>query len=175
MGPQSSFLATFDFDQTLLDTSALQAFRDRRQWSEIRKVADSYTYDVAIVGALQEMQARGILLAVASTAPKGSYLDVFLKRLPITFAEVLGYRQTPAVSTLSRRAAIKVAQLRALTAKYPNARHHFIGDDTDDYAAAIHVSVPFVHACWGGSCAGIHATHCLHPNLLFLAVTEWKS
>jgi phosphoglycolate phosphatase-like HAD superfamily hydrolase len=167
------FVVAFDFDQTLCDTSSLKSFRDARDWRKCKELGRRLPFRSGIHSALLGLQESGSTLGIASSTP-GTYLQAFLQRLDVPFEFVLDYHSVkPPVSTINeigRRAAIKAEQLRELCRRYPDQTIVFVGDDADDAAGALRAQVPFVHACFGGSCGTIDGEHAVAADELNAAI-----
>ncbi|MDQ6944407.1 MAG: HAD family hydrolase [Candidatus Eremiobacteraeota bacterium] len=157
-----AIVAVFDFDQTLCDTSSLKPSRDARDWAACRERGAALPFRPGVRDALRRLAEDGATLGIATTSPGDAYAAPFLRRLGIPTAFLLDYfaaRDLPKPPGAGRRAGIKAAQLREVRRRYPDGRVVFVGDDADDAEGARIADVAFVHACFGGACAGIGGTH----------------
>jgi phosphoglycolate phosphatase-like HAD superfamily hydrolase len=168
--PAATPVAVFDFDQTIAETNALRGWRDARDWTECARRAPNMPFYPGMEAAFAELSRAGLEVVVASSAPDG-YLKAFLERLPSgAISGIRGYRKSAGIAGLSYRAAIKVAHLNEISRQYVDRPLVFVGDDADDADAAQRLGVPFIHACWGGPCAGIPGEHVGEVDGLFDAI-----
>lgn len=154
-------VVVFDFDQTIADTAHLEPFRKVRDWAACERAAPTAAFYESIDQVLIRLFERGDRLYIASSAP-ARYLAAFTRRLPRVFVNTLSYRSATTKDGHTRRASIKLEQLGEIRrSEGSGSRFVFIGDDQDDASAAARARIPFIHACWGGTCAGVTGAH---PN-----------
>jgi HAD superfamily hydrolase (TIGR01549 family) len=138
----------FDLDETLLDTSALRADRDARQWGLVaRRLPEVRTYNVAdSVVAVAELPARlrsnGYPVGVLTHSPRW-YAERLLATFGIEYDALItgsdSYPRKPdPASLLAMADELGVAATDAM----------FVGDSDTDVGAAAAAGAPSVGACW---------------------------
>jgi hypothetical protein len=147
-------VVVFDFDDTLLDTSALKEHRDNYRWSEAVRDGAQLEFDPELVQAVNELRAAGHTLVIASTSPYENYVRHFIERSGMQFDRAIGHweaRELPSAG-ITGRAETKARALLEYGRQYPGKAVVLVGDDgSDSYGARI-AGVAFGHACWGGEC-----------------------
>jgi HAD superfamily hydrolase (TIGR01549 family) len=137
----------FDLDMTLLDTSALQAARDQRNWdfvfANLRLVrpfsADTVTAAHLVPGVLHGL---GHPVAIVTSSPR-KYAKALLKKFKVHYDTLVAYEDTP--NHKPHPDPLKAA-LKGLGVKASNA--YYVGDAKDDFAASYHAGIRSVGAGW---------------------------
>jgi len=154
----------FDLDMTLVDSSALEAWRQQGLWSHVRAnigLVKAFTRSPVraheLPGKLKEL---GHGVAIVTSSP-GWYAKHILEAFSITYDVLVGYEDTehhkPDPEPLQ-------AALDALGASASDAYH--VGDAAIDVEASYHAGVTSIGAGWG--MRTFEAICSTAPDILFL-------
>lgn len=133
----------FDLDQTLVDTSALELLRKRRQWSDVYGLIHKTTLYDGILELLNFLNEKGIFFAVLTSSPS-SYCNKILNYHNINADKVIGYHDVKRVKP-SPEGIIKI--INSLPYKKNQIMH--IGDQANDVIASKNAGIISVAALWG--------------------------
>lgn len=133
----------FDFDQTLVDTSPVEALRARRDWKGVMSRAGQLEVYPGINELLSELHARGHSLAIVTKSPD-MVPKAFIRQHQWPIDVVVGYHD------VKRRKPDPEGLLLAMSkvGATPASTYH-VGDQVQDTDAARGAGVVAVGVTWG--------------------------
>jgi HAD superfamily hydrolase (TIGR01549 family) len=157
----------FDLDQTLVDTSPVEALRAARKWGAVMAQAPRLTVYEGINDLLTALHEHGQTLAIVTKSPD-MVPKVFIRqhRWPIDI--VVGYHQVKQRKPNPEGLLLAMAQAGARPAETLH-----IGDQPEDTAASRAAKVTAIGSGWG--LRDISALHASEPDYLFKTVAELRS
>ena len=156
----------FDFDQTLVDTSPVEALRAARRWKDVMaRAPDLKIYD-GVHQLLGELHGRGQKLAIVTKSPD-MVPRAFIRahRWPIDI--VVGYHQVKQRKPDPEGLLLAMSQ----AGETPNSSFH-IGDQPEDTEASRSAGMMAIGAAWGlDDPASLEASK---PDMVFKTVAECR-
>ena len=133
----------FDLDQTLVDTSPVEALRQARKWGEVmRRVPDLPVFD-GITPLLGELHAAGERMAIVTKSPD-MVAKAFTERHRWPIDIIVGYHD------VRRRKPDPEGLLLALERAAASASGSFhVGDRAEDTVASRAAGVAALGVTWG--------------------------
>jgi HAD superfamily hydrolase (TIGR01549 family) len=154
----------FDFDQTLVDTSPVEALRTAGRWREVMAQAPRLKVYDGISGLLQTMHKRGQTLAIVTKSPDMvPKAFIRLHKWPIDI--VVGYHQAKKRKPDPEGLLIAMSQAGAL----PGDTVH-VGDQPEDTAASRAAGTAAIGAAWGID--DLTALEASRPDHIFTKTSE---
>jgi phosphoglycolate phosphatase/pyrophosphatase PpaX len=157
----------FDFDQTLVDTSPVEALRAARRWKDVMaRAPDLKVYD-GVNELLGELHARRQKLAIVTKSPD-MVPKAFIRahRWPIDI--VVGYHQVKKRKPDPEGLLLAMSQAR----ETPNSCFH-LGDQPEDTEASRAAGVFAIGAAWGvPDPSGLEVSN---PDVIFKTVAECRT
>ena len=141
-------LVILDLDMTLIDTGALQAYRDARRWREIK----NHLRETCLYPGVKEMvnafHENNIRMAVVTNSP-GMYAKDLLDYYSLPVDKIIGYHDTRCHKPNPEPFLLAISLLHS------DKEHTVaIGDSVNDILAAKNAGVVSCAALWGCSDAG---------------------
>ena len=162
----TSSLIIFDFDQTLVDTSPVEALRSVRNWKAVMaEVSRLKVYD-GINALLAELHAAGKRLAIVTKSPD-MVPKAFIKQHDWPIDIVVGYHHVKRRKPDPEGLLLAMSQADAA----PNSTFH-IGDQPEDTLAAQAAGVTAIGSAWG--LTEVTALEASQPDQLFATVLELR-
>ncbi len=154
----------FDFDQTLVDTSPVEALRSARNWKGVMaRAGDLKVYD-GIHDLLSEMHGRGQKLCIVTKSPD-MVPRAFIRKHRWPIDVVVGYHQ------VRKRKPDPEGLLLAMRDAGATADGTFhIGDQAEDTEAARAAQMTAIGSGWGTP--DLKALQASQPDHLFLSVED---
>jgi HAD superfamily hydrolase (TIGR01549 family) len=157
----------FDFDQTLVDTSPVEALRAARRWRDVMAQAPKLRVYDGIGELLAELRANGQKLAIVTKSPD-MVPKAFIKRHKWPIEIVVGYHQ------VRRRKPDPEGLLLAMQQAGASAEGTFhVGDQPEDTEASRAAGVTAIGSAWG--IADAAALKASKPDWIFGTVPELKA
>jgi HAD superfamily hydrolase (TIGR01509 family) len=157
----------FDFDQTLVDTSPVEALRAARRWRDVMaRASDLKVYD-GIGELLDVLHQRGQTLAIVTKSPD-MVPKAFIRAHKWPIDIVVGYHH------VKKRKPDPEGLLLAMTqaGAEPGTTLH-VGDQPEDTEASRAAGVVPLGAAWGiPDAAALEASK---PDVVFKSVEQCKS
>lgn len=157
----------FDFDQTLVDSSPVEALRRAKNWSRIYSNLNLIRVYDGIHELLANLKQAGIKLAIVTSGP-ASYCTKVMRHHRIAIDVLVGYHDTirkkPAPDPIEeavRRLKLGVDEVAS------------IGDDPKDIQASKAAGVLSIAATWGA--ADVPALLSAKPDHLVSSIAELES
>lgn len=160
-------MVIFDFDQTLVDTSPVEALRARRDWRGVMSRASGLRVYDGISALIGDLHAAGVVLAIVTKSPDmvaRSFIDQHGWPIDI----VIGYHQ------VKRRKPDPEGLLLALErAGATAADSYHVGDQPQDTEASRAAGVQAIGATWGVD--DETALRASNPDRMFGSVAELRA
>jgi beta-phosphoglucomutase-like phosphatase (HAD superfamily) len=138
--------AIFDLDQTLVDSSALTAWRQARQWSQVMNALDRVVAYEHIVSYLSALQLRSIPFAIVTNSPR-MYCEALMQRFNWQPQAIVAWHCTsqhkPHPAPIHK--ALADLKLTASPAVFG------FGDDVNDLHAYAAAAIRPVGCLWGAA------------------------
>ena len=159
-------LVILDLDMTLIDTGALQAYRDARRWREIKNHLRETRLYPGIREMMKAFHENDIRMAVVTNSP-GMYARDLLDYYSLPVDRIIGYHDT------RRHKPDPEPFLLAMSLLNSDKGHTVsIGDSVHDILTAKNAGIVSCAALWGCSDAGALRRAC--PDHEFLAPEQFK-
>jgi HAD superfamily hydrolase (TIGR01549 family) len=157
-------MVIFDFDQTLVDTSPVEALRAARNWKGVMARASSLKVYDGVHDLLADLKAAGQPLAIVTKSPD-MVARAFIREHGWPIETVIGYHQ------VTRRKPDPEGLLLAMSkaSASPNSTYH-VGDQAQDTEASRGAGVIALGAAWGTD--DRHGLKASKPDEMFDAVAE---
>lgn len=157
----------FDFDQTLVDTSPVEAPRAARRWRDVMAQAPKLRVYHGIGELLAALHAEGQKLAIVTKSPD-MVPKAFIKQHKWPIDIVVGYHQ------VRRRKPDPEGLLLAMQQAGASAEGTFhVGDQPEDTEASRAAGVMAIGSAWG--IADAAALKASKPDRIFGTVPELKA
>jgi HAD superfamily hydrolase (TIGR01509 family) len=134
----------FDLDQTLVDTSCLEGYRDAGRWIQVHAEIPRLKKNPLIDDLLAELKKQGLLLACVTSSPK-DYTRKIVGHFNWQFDAIVAYHDTrnhkPGPDPFLK--ALDLLQVRP-------EECIAVGDSAIDLTAAQAAGIPAVNVCWFG-------------------------
>ena len=154
----------FDFDQTLVDTSPVEALRAARRWREVMAQAPKLRVYDGIGELLAALHGKGQKLAIVTKSPD-MVPKAFIKQHKWPIDIVVGYHQVKKRKPDPEGLLIAMQQAGAS----PKETFH-VGDQPEDTEASRGAGVTAIGSTWG--IADAAALKASKPDRIFDAVPE---
>ena len=152
-------LVVFDLDLTLIDTSALQIYRDTRRWRDIKNHLRETKLYPNIKEMMQVFQDHNIRMAVVTNSP-GMYANDLLRHYSLHVDKVVAYHDT------KRHKPDPEPFLLAMSLLGSDQKHTVaIGDSVNDIIAAKRAGIVSCAALW--DCGDQEAVRKAAPDRVF--------
>jgi HAD superfamily hydrolase (TIGR01549 family) len=160
-------MVIFDFDQTLVDTSPVEALRAARRWHEVMAAAPRLMVYDGIAAMLRALKERGQTLAIVTKSPD-MVPKAFIRehRWPIDI--ILGYHQVK-----KRKPDPEGLLLAMQQAGAAPAETFHVGDQPEDTEASRAAKVVALGSAWG--IADATALKASKPDQIFGSVDELQA
>jgi HAD superfamily hydrolase (TIGR01549 family) len=156
----------FDFDQTLVDTSPVEALRAAGRWREVMAQAAKLAVYDGIPELLAALHARGEKLAIVTKSPD-MVPRAFIKQHKWPIDIVVGYHQVARRKPDPEGLVLAMKQAGAL----PEHTLH-VGDQPEDTQASRAARVSAIGSAWGiPDKAALEASK---PDAIFEKVSDLK-
>lgn len=156
----------FDFDQTLVDTSSVEALRAARDWKGVMRQASTLKVYDGVHELLSELHAGNQRIAIVTKSPD-MVAKAFIRQHGWPIDIVVGYHQ------VSRRKPDPEGLLAAMKSAGARARETcHVGDQPEDTQASRAAGVVAIGAAWG--LADVGPLRASAPDLLFGSVAELR-
>lgn len=157
----------FDFDQTLVDTSPVEALRAARRWRDVMAQAPKLRVYDGIGDLLAELHAKGRKLAIVTKSPD-MVPKAFIKLHKWPIDIVVGYHQ------VKKRKPDPEGLFLAMQQAGSSARETFhVGDQPEDTEASRAAQVAAIGSAWG--IADKTALKASKPDRIFDSVSELRA
>ena len=157
----------FDFDQTLVDTSPVEALRAARQWRDVMAQAPKLLVYDGIGELLAQLQRNGRKLAIVTKSPD-MVPKAFIKQHKWPIDIVIGYHQ------VRKRKPDPEGLLLAMHQAGASAKETFhVGDQPEDTEASRAAQVGAIGSAWG--IANKAALEASKPDRIFDTVTGLRA
>jgi HAD superfamily hydrolase (TIGR01509 family) len=160
-------LVIFDFDQTLVDTSPVEALRNAKNWQAVMAQAPRLKVYEGISELLANLHKRGQPLAIVTKSPD-MVPKAFIKRHKWPIEIVVGYHQVRRRKPDPEGLLVAIAQAGA----DPKETYH-VGDRPEDTAASRAAGVVAIGSAW--HTADLSALKASKPDHIFATVAELQS
>jgi HAD superfamily hydrolase (TIGR01549 family) len=162
-----SKLVIFDFDQTLVDTSPVEALRAARDWRGVMAQASRLTVYDGINELLNKLHRRKHPMAIVTKSPD-MVPKAFIKQHKWPIEIVVGYHQVKTRKPDPEGLILAMTQAGAK----PDETFH-IGDQAEDTLASRAANVTAIGSAWG--LEDRSALEASKPDHLFTAVDQLQS
>lgn len=162
-----SDMIIFDFDQTLVDTSPVEALRARREWKAVMAQAPRLAVYSGVNNLLAELHAAGQILALLTKSPD-MVPRAFIRQHGWPIDIVVGYHQVRQRKPNPEGLLLAMRQGKAL----PVSTFH-IGDQPEDTEASRAAGVRALGSAWG--LTDIEALRASKPDELFTSVDQLRA
>jgi HAD superfamily hydrolase (TIGR01549 family) len=160
-------MVIFDFDQTLVDTSPVEALRAARQWRDVMAQAPKLLVYDGIGELLAELHTNGRKLAIVTKSPD-MVPKAFIKQHKWPIDIVVGYHQ------VRKRKPDPEGLLLAMHQAGASAKETFhVGDQPEDTEASRAAQVGAIGSAWG--IANKAALEASKPDRIFDTVTGLRA
>lgn len=160
-------MVIFDFDQTLVDTSPVEALRAARRWREVMAAAPRLIVYDGVSGMLRALKERGQTLAIVTKSPD-MVPKVFIREHRWPMDIVVGYHQ------VKRRKPDPEGLLLAMQQGGATPAETFhVGDQPEDTEASRAAKVVALGSAWGAVDAA--ALEASKPDHIFGSVSELQA
>jgi len=157
----------FDFDQTLVDTSPVEALRAARRWRDVMaRAPDLKVYD-GIGELLDVLRTRGQTLAIVTKSPD-MVPKAFIRQHKWPIDIIVGYHHVKKRKPDPEGLLLAMSQAGA----DPGSTFH-VGDQPEDTEASRAAGMMALGAAWGIQDAV--ALEASKPDLIFKSVEQCKS
>lgn len=157
----------FDFDQTLVDTSPVEALRAARRWRDVMAKASRLRVYDGIGELLEALLANGQKIAIVTKSPD-MVPKAFIKQYKWPIDIVVGYHQVKNRKPDPEGLLLAMRQAGAS----PKETFH-IGDQPEDTEASRAAGVTAIGSAWG--IADATALRASKPDRVFITVSELKA
>jgi HAD superfamily hydrolase (TIGR01662 family) len=154
----------FDFDQTLVDTSPVEALRAGRRWRDVMAQAPKLRVYDGIGELLAALHAKGQKLAIVTKSPD-MVPKAFIKQHKWPIDIVVGYHQVK-----KRKPDPEGLLLAMQQAGAPPEETFHVGDQPEDTEASRAAGVTAIGSAWG--IADAAALKASNPDRIFGTVSE---
>lgn len=135
----------FDLDQTIIDSSIAQSYRDHGKWQDAKNLVPQFNTYSGIIEAMQFFKMNGLKICIVTSSPS-NYCEHVLKVWKIPFDFKVCYHDT------GRRKPHPDPIIRALTLMSSKPEDVFsFGDKDIDILASNSANVTSVACLWGAS------------------------
>jgi len=156
----------FDFDQTLVDTSPVEALRAARRWKDVMAQAPKLRVYDGVTELLAALHAEGQKLAIVTKSPD-MVPKAFIKQHKWPIDIVVGYHQ------VKKRKPDPEGLLLAMKQGGASADETFhVGDQPEDTEASRGAGVVAIGSAWGIADAALLKAS--KPDHLFDTVAKLK-
>lgn len=135
----------FDLDQTLVDTKFIEPYRDKGDWSSVRRLAPQAKAYPGIDDIMKAITKQGIPVAIVTKSPS-FYLDIILTNLGWSVRYKVCYHDVPRGYHKPHPMSIQKA-VEGLGIS--NETAHSFGDRDIDIVASKGVPVKAIGCLWG--------------------------
>lgn len=156
----------FDFDQTLVDTSPVEALRAARKWGAVMAQAPRLEVYDGINELLREMHGLGQTLSIVTKSPD-MVARAFIKQHGWPIDIVVGYHQVR-----NRKPDPEGLRLAMKQAGAEPATTFHVGDQPEDTAASRAADVVALGSAWG--LTDTEALRASAPDHLFHSVADLR-
>lgn len=133
----------FDLDLTLVDTSALEELREKREWSTVYSLIPSTSLYDGLRDVLNIIQKHNICVAIVSTSPS-SYIEKIVDYHKIPAQYIIGYHDAKPIKP-HPAPMLKALELLGCSAKEAIS----FGDRVIDIQASNAAGIESVACFWG--------------------------
>lgn len=156
----------FDFDQTLVDTSAVEHLRAARNWKAVMAQASKLPVYEGITELLQDLHESGQTIAIVTKSPD-MVPKAFIKAHGWPIDIVIGYHHVK--NRKPHPEGLLLAMSKAGAA--PEDTYH-VGDQPQDTEASRGADVEALGSAWG--CADTSELIDSEPDAIFNSVSELR-
>ncbi|MFT6668732.1 MAG: HAD superfamily hydrolase (TIGR01509 family) [Afipia broomeae] len=154
----------FDFDQTLVDTSSVEALRAARNWKAVMAKASQLPVYDGMTALLNELHAAGHTLAIVTKSPD-MVPKAFIKAHNWPIDIVVGYHQVKNKKPDPEGLLLAMSKAGAT----PENTYH-VGDQPQDTEASRGAGVMALGSAWG--CSDTQDLKASRPDEMFATVAD---
>jgi HAD superfamily hydrolase (TIGR01509 family) len=159
-------MVIFDFDQTLVDTSAVEDLRAARNWKAVMARASALPVYDGVTELLKDLHAKGLPLAIVTKSPD-MVPKAFIREHKWPIKIVIGYHQVKRPKPDPQGLLLAMEKGDAS----PEETFH-VGDRPEDTEASRLAGVTALGAAWG--IENVDALKASRPDAIFPSVAELR-